>query len=124
MFPRLAPLLVSLVIVACAPLPTTIPTARHDPLDAYASAVEESVSRYENEVVVATRVARTLAPSRYEQLLAAALRRRGLTLDRFRALARTAPRFYATQEALYAVRLDDAQLAATDTAPRVTHRAP
>ncbi len=119
MLSRFAALL-PLLIVACAAPAGTMPVARRDPLDAYASAVEESVSRYENEVVVATRRAHALSTWRYEEVLDAALRRRGLTMEQFRALARTAPGFYARQEALYAVRLDRAQLRATAAVWRVS----
>ncbi len=119
MLSRLTPLIVSLVLVACAQPASTLPSAHRDPLDAYASAVEESVSRYEIEAELAARSNRPLAPGRYEALLRSALASRGLTLDELRALARSQPRFYFTQQALYALRLDGADARAS-TDRRIT----
>lgn len=110
MLPRLSALLaLGMLAASCARPAPTMPTAQRDPFDAYASAVEESVWRFEIESDRAVRGSHPLPVGRYEQILRATLRSRGLTLEQFRALGRTAPRFYFTQQALYALRLEAAE---------------
>ncbi|MFO0681132.1 MAG: hypothetical protein U0234_03730 [Sandaracinus sp.] len=118
MLPRLAVVLVSCALVAACAHTAPPPRVQRDPYDAYASAVEESVWLYERESDQAVRGMHPLASGRYEQLLRDCLAERGLTLDQFRALGRTAPRFYFTQQALYALRLEAAEARAVRGAAR------
>lgn len=90
-----------LLVVGCAasvrPAVAHVPSA---PLALYAEALEESVDRYEVEARGAA------SPERFDDLLDASLRQRGLNLEGLRALAREHPRFFFTQQALYATRLE------------------
>ncbi len=116
MLSRFAVVLACALVTGCAH--SAPPHVQRDPYDAYASAVEESVWLYERESDRAVRGMHPLASGRYEQLLRECLAERGLTLAQFRALGRTAPRFYFTQQALYALRLEAAEARAERGAAR------
>lgn len=95
-----------LLVVGCAA--TAQPHVAHapseaEPLALYAQALEESVDRYEVE---ARSGASSAAPARFDDLLDVSLRQRGLSIEGLRALAREQPRFFFTQQALYATRLE------------------
>ena len=98
------------VLTGCAgqPLPTSRPLT--SPLPLYAAALEEAVEHYEAEVVQAASHPavipdRSISIDRYAELLEASFNARGLTTAGYRRLARQRPRFYFTQNALYAERL-------------------
>jgi hypothetical protein len=96
--------LVLIVLVAGCAVPRATVTRPIDPLAPYAIAVEEAVDRYDQEVQVA--VSRHAAPAEpYSMLLDESLEAHGLSRQAFDALAETQPRFYFTQQALYALRL-------------------
>lgn len=88
----------ALLVLGCA-APRAV-----SPLPRYASAMEEAVGRYEIEARTAP-----VGRDRFDAILADTLRARGLSPEDYAALAERSPRFYFTQQALYAGRLERAR---------------
>src|SRR5688500_14831355 len=103
--PRTA-IVLALGLAGCAGAPLHVSSP---PPALYADAMAEAVGGYELEVQAVARGQQT-APrhgwrARYDERIEAALRARGLTPEGLGALARREPRFYFTQQALFAERL-------------------